>query len=189
MPNSEVLAAKQATVADLKERMQKATIGVLVDYRGLTVDEDTVLRKQLREAGVEYRVAKNTLIRFAANEIGYGELDASLNGPTAMALGYEDVTVAAKILNNFAKDHNQLEIKAGFMEGRVIDLNEVQKIANLPSREVLIAKMLGSLNAPISNLVRTLQALVDNGVEPSEIVKEAPASEEAQPAEETPVEE
>lgn len=189
MPNSEVLAAKQATVADLKERMQKATIGVLVDYRGLTVDEDTVLRKQLREAGVEYRVAKNTLIRFAANEIGYGELDASLNGPTAMALGYEDVTVAAKILNNFAKDHNQLEIKAGFMEGRVIDLDEVQKIANLPSREVLIAKMLGSLNAPISNLVRTLQALVDNGVEPSEIVKEAPASEEAQPAEETPVEE
>lgn len=191
MPNSEVLAAKQATVASLKESMEKASIGVLVDYRGLTVEEDTVLRKQLREAGVDYRVAKNTLIRFAANQIGYGELDESLNGPTAMALGYEDVSVAAKILNNFAKDHTSLEIKAGFMEGRVISLDEVKAIANLPSREVLLAKMLGSLNAPISNLVRTLQALVDNGVEPSEIGADAPVeaapAEEAAPVEEAPV--
>lgn len=184
MPSAKVLEQKKTVVAELTEKMQNATAGVIVDYRGLTVEEDTKLRVKLREAGVEYKVVKNTLTRFAANQIGFEALDPVLNGPTALALS-DDPVAPAKVLAEFAKTNPNLEIKAGFLDGKVITLDEVKTLANTPSREVLIAKIMGSLNSPISKLVRTLQALVDNGVEPAEIVTAAPVAEEAPAAETT----
>ena len=184
MPSASVLEQNKKVVADLVEVLKSAQAGVLVDYRGITVEQDTQLRNKLREAGVEYKVVKNTLTRFAANEVGYQELDSSLHGPTALAISSTDPVAPAKVLSDFAKDVEAIEIKAGFLDGKVISLDEIKTLANTPSREVLIAKIMGSLNSPISKLVRTLQALVDNGVEPAEIGKDAPAA-EAAPAEET----
>ena len=184
MPSASVLEQNKKVVADLVEVLKSAQAGVLVDYRGITVEQDTQLRNKLREAGVEYKVVKNTLTRFAANEVGYQELDSSLHGPTALAISSTDPVAPAKVLSDFAKDVEAIEIKAGFLDGKVISLDGIKTLANTPSREVLIAKIMGSLNSPISKLVRTLQALVDNGVEPAEIGKDAPAA-EAAPAEET----
>ncbi len=186
MPSEKVLEQKKVTVAALIEKLKAAQAGVLVDYRGLTVGEDTELRRKLREAGVEYTVVKNTLTRFAAKEVGLEELDEMLNGPTSLAISDSDPVAPAKIISDFAKKNDKIEIKAGFLDGKVISLDEVKTLANTPSRDTLIAKIMGSLNAPISELVRTLQALVDNGVEPADITKEAPAAEEAAPVEEAP---
>lgn len=184
MPSASVLEQKKQAVAELAEKLKAAQAGVLVDYRGLTVEEDTNLRKKLREAGVEYKVVKNTLTRFAANEVGLTGLDDELNGPTALAISADDPVAPAKVISDFAKSNECLKIKAGFLDGAVISLDEVNKLAKTPSRETLIAQIMGSLNAPISNLVRTLQALVDNGVEPSEIKIEAAAEETAPAVEE-----
>ena len=184
MPSANILEQKKQVVADLIETLKSAQAGVLVDYRGITVEQDTALRSKLREAGVEYKVVKNTLTRFAANEVGYGDLDPQLNGPTALAISTTDAVAPAKVISDFAKEVETIQIKAGFVDGKVISLDEVMTLANTPSKEVLIAKVMGSLNAPISKLVRTLQALVDNGVEPALIGKDAPA-EEAPAVEET----
>ena len=187
MPSASVLEQKKQVVAELVETLKSAQAGVLVDYRGLTVEQDTDLRRKLREAGIEYKVVKNTLTRFAAKEVGLDGLDEQLNGPTALAVSADDPVAPAKVIADFAKTAECLQIKAGFLDGAVITLDEVNTLANTPSRETLIAKIMGSLNAPISNLVRTLQALVDNGVEPSEIniaKEEAPAEEAAPVAEE-----
>ncbi len=192
MPSAKILEQKKAVVADLTEKIKGATAGVFVDYRGLTVEEDTQLRVKLREAGVYYKVVKNTLTRFAANEVGYTELDPILNGPTALALS-DDPVAPAKVLADFAKTNPNLEIKAGFLDGSVISIDEINKLAATPSRDTLIAKIMGSLNAPVSNLVRTLQALVDGGVEPADAAAakaaEAAPAEEAAPAAEAPAEE
>ena len=192
MPSAKVLEQKKTVVAELTEKMQNATAGVIVDYRGLTVEEDTKLRVKLREAGVEYKVVKNTLTRFAANQIGFEALDPVLNGPTALALS-DDPVAPAKVLAEFAKTNPNLEIKAGFLDGSVISIEEITKLAATPSRDTLIAKIMGSLNAPISNLARTLQALVDGGVEPAEAAAkkagEAAPAEEAAPAAEAVAEE
>ncbi len=187
MPSAKVLEQKQQIVNDLTEKLQTAVAGVLVDHRGLTVEEDTALRRELRAAGVEYSVVKNTLTRFAANNAGFSVLDPILNGPTALALSFSDVIAPAKVLCGFAKKNEKLEIKSGFMDGKVISIDEIKALADTPSKEVLIAKIMGSLNAPISKLTRTLQALVDNGVEPADIKIEkaeaaAPAEEVAQEA-------
>lgn len=187
MPSAKVLEQKKEAVAALIEKLKTAQAGVLVDYRGLTVSEDTELRSKLREAGVEYKVVKNTLTRFAAKEVGFEELDEVLNGPTSLAISFEDPVAPAKVIFDFAKQNENLTIKAGFLDGKVISLDEIKTLASTPSRDTLIAKIMGSLNAPVSNLVRTLQALVDNGVELADIVKDAPASEEA-PAEEAKAE-
>ena len=185
MPSANVLEQKKQVVADLIELLKSAQAGVLVNYRGITVEQDTQLRNKLREAGVEYKVVKNTLTRFAANEVGYQELDEQLNGPTALAISTTDPVAPAKVLSDFAKDVEAIEIKAGFLDGKVISLDEIKTLASTPSRDVLIAKIMGSLNSPISKLVRTLQALVDNGVEPAEITSGTSAAEEAPAAEET----
>lgn len=189
MPSAKILEQKKAAVVELTEQMRSATAGVIVDYRGLTVEEDTKLRVKLREAGVFYKVVKNTLTRFAANEVGYAELDPVLNGPTALALS-DDPVAPAKVLADFAKENPNLEIKAGFLDGNVISIEEINRLASTPSRDVLIAKIMGSLNAPISNLARTLQALVDGGVEPADAAAakagEAAPAEEVAPAEEAP---
>ncbi len=180
MPSQKILEEKKQVVAGLSEQFKTAVSGVLVDYCGLTVEQDTQLRNKLREAGVDYKVIKNTLARIAAKEVGFDELDPILNGPTALAVSMTDEVAPAKIISDFAKDNEKLEIKSGFLDGRVVSLDEVKKLAATPNRETLIAKVMGSLNAPVSKLVRTLQAIVDNGVEPAEIQK---------PAEENPVQE
>ena len=165
MPSEKVLESKKAVVAEITERLKNAQAGVIADYRGLTVAQDTELRRKLREAGVEYSIVKNTLTRFAANEVGLGELDPVLNGPTALATSATDVIAPAKILVEFAKDNEQLEIKAGFIDGKVIGVDEVKVYASIPSKEVLISKMLGSLQAPVSSLVRALDAIAKKDAE------------------------
>ncbi len=161
MPSAKALEQKKAVVAELVETLKNAQAGVLFDYRGLTVEEDTQLRNELRAAGVSYQVVKNTLTRFAANEVGLSELDPILNGPTALAVSTDDAVAPARVLSKFAKDHEVVSIKAGFMDGKVLSVSEVEMYASIPSKEVLIAKMLGSLQAPISKLVRTLDAVAN----------------------------
>lgn len=156
MPSEKVLQEKKQIVEQMVEKLKSASAGVLVDYRGLTVEQDTDLRNQLRKAGVEYKVVKNTLTRFAAKEVGYDALDPVLNGPTSLAVSYEDPVAAAKILTEFAKKNEKLEIKAGFVDGKVINVNEIKALADLPPKEVLIAKVLGGFNAPISGFVNVL---------------------------------
>ncbi len=159
MPSAKVLENKKEIVAQLTERLEKAQAGVIADFRGLTVAQDTELRTKLREAGVEYTIVKNTLTRFAANAVGLGDLDPVLHGPTALATSADDVVAPAKVLVEFAKANEQLEIKAGFVDGKVISVDEVKVYASIPNKETLIAKMLGSLQAPISSLARTLDAI------------------------------
>lgn len=164
MPNEITLALKKEAVEALKEKLQKSAAGVLVDYRGLTVEEDTKLRAKFREANVDYKVVKNTFMRFASNEIGFEAFDPFLNGPTSLAVSYDDPVAPAKILAEFAKENEKIEIKAGFVDGKVIDTAAIKELASLPSREVLVAKALGGLNAPISGfagvLSGTLRSLV-----------------------------
>ena len=159
MPSAKVLESKKEIVAQLTERLKNAQAGVIADYRGLTVAQDTELRAKLREAGVEYTIVKNTLTRFAANEVGLEGLDPILHGPTALATSADDVVAPAKVLVEFAKSNEQLEIKAGFVDGKVISVDEVKVYASIPNKETLISKMLGSLQAPIGNLGRTLDAI------------------------------
>lgn len=161
MPSEKVLNQKKEAVAALVERLQGAQAGVVADYRGLTVEQDTQLRTKLREAGVDYTVIKNSIIRFAANETGLNELDPILHGPSALATSSDDVVAPARVLVDFAKDNEALEIKAGFVDGKVISLDEVKMYASIPSKEVLISKMMGSLQAPVGNLARTLAAVAD----------------------------
>ncbi|MBQ3038059.1 MAG: 50S ribosomal protein L10 [Clostridia bacterium] len=200
MPSEKVLDAKKAQVAELIEILKGATTGVLVDYRGLTVEEDTKLRNNLREAGVKYFVVKNTLLRLAANQTGLEDLDSILHGPTALAVS-EDAVAPAKVLADFAKDNNKLELKSGFMDGKVLSMDELTQLAKTPSKEVLIAKIMGSLNSPISGLARLLNTIVEGGEEIADLIAkkaadaapaEAPVAEEAaaeEKAEEAVVEE
>ncbi|MDQ0149801.1 50S ribosomal protein L10 [Eubacterium multiforme] len=150
---------KEAKVAEIKEKLEKSQSVVLTSYQGLTVEEDTQLRKNLREAGIEYRVYKNTLVTLAAKELGLEGMVQYLEGPVSMAFGYEDATAPARILNDFAKDHKKLELKAGVVDGEVYDQAMITKIASIPSKEVLIAKLLGSIKAPLSNLAYLLNAI------------------------------
>ena len=150
MPNAKVLEEKKAVVASLVEKIKNSPAGVLVDYKGINVEDDTKLRKQLREAGVEYAVIKNTLIRFAAKELGF-DWDENLHGTTALAISTtDDVVAPAKILADFAKTHENFNLKAGYLEGKVIGEDEVKKLAAMPSKEVLIAQVLYSFNFPIT---------------------------------------
>ena len=153
---------KEAKVAEIKEKLEKAQGVVLAEYQGLSVEEDTMLRKSLREAGVEYKVYKNTLVRKAAKEVGIEQFnDELLVGTNAIAFGYEDATAPARVLNNFAKDHKKLELKAGIVDGIVYDKAGVEKLATIPSKEVLIAKLLGSFKAPLSNFAYLINAIKD----------------------------
>lgn len=152
---------KEAKVLEIKEKLEKAQGVVLAKYQGLSVEEDTELRKRLREAGVEYKVYKNTLTTLAAKELGIEGLDVHLEGPTSVAFGYEDATAPARILHQFAQEHKKLELKAGLVDGTVYDANGVKVLATIPSREVLIAKLLGSFKAPLSNLAYLLSAVKD----------------------------
>jgi large subunit ribosomal protein L10 len=156
------LDIKKAKVLEIREKMEKSQGMVFAKYQGLTVEEDTELRKTLREAGVEYKVNKNTLTTIAAKELGLEGLVSHLVGPVSVAFAYEDATAPARILNDFAKTHKKLELKAAIVEGNVYDAEGVAKLATIPSREVLIAQLLGSFKAPLSNLAYLLNAIAEN---------------------------
>ena len=158
MPSEKILQEKQAFVEQLTQRLQGAVAGVVVNYKGITVADDTQLRRKLREAGVEYAVVKNTLLKRAAGNVGLSDLDSVLEGSTALAVSAEDHVAAAKILCEYAEKNKNFEIKAGFVEGKVINATEVQDLAKMPPKEVLVAKVLGGLNAPISGFANVLNA-------------------------------
>lgn len=164
-----VTSAKQAVVAQFKEQLESAKGVVLTSYKGLTVAQDTELRRELREAGVSYHVVKNTMLRIAAKEAGIEGIEEHLEGTTAFAFSTEDAVAPAKVICGFIKknkleDAEVLTVKVGMVEGKVIGVDEVKALAALPSREELIAKLLGSMNAPISNTVNVLQGVIRNAV-------------------------
>lgn len=159
MPNARVLSEKQAIVADLAEKFRSAQGGVFVDFSGTTVAADTEMRRAMRAAGVEYAVVKNTLTRIAANQVGFEALDPILNGSTAMAVCQSDPVAAAKIICEYAnKKDSTIKIKAGFVDGKVISADEVQALSELPSKEALVAQVLGTMMAPVTSFATVLNA-------------------------------
>ena len=174
MPSNSILEQKQAIVADLAEKLKASPAGVVVNYQGITVDADTKMRKALREAGVTYTVMKNSLTGRACEEVGLGDMKQYLTGMTAIAIGNEDPIAPAKILKEYAEKIESFEILAGYLDGQVVDKDTVAKLADIPSKEVLIAKLLGSIKSPLYGLAYALQAVVD---------KDGEAAPEAAPAE------
>lgn len=180
MPNAKILAEKQAIVAALAEKMKNASAGVLVDYKGITVEQDTKLRAELRKNGVDYAVVKNTLTRFAAKEVGFEALDPVLNGTTALAISMEDEIAPARVITDFMKKNPKLafNVKAGFVDGEVVGPETIKQLGELPSKDVLIAMVLGTMNAPIAALARAINAIVEQKGAPAEAAEEAaPAAE------------
>ncbi len=188
---------KQPVVAAIAEDVKDAQSVVIVDYRGLTVEQDTQLRKQLREAGVIYKVCKNTMMKRAFEGTEFEGLAPYLEGPSAMAVSKDDATAPARILCKFAKEADKLEVKAGVVEGKVYDVKGVEALSAIPSREELLSKLLGSIQSPIANFARVIKQIAENGgavaeeaaepvaeapVEAVEPVAEAPAEEAAEPA-------
>ena len=165
MPSEKILLAKQQRVAELVEKLKGSAAGVLVDYKGITVEEDTKLRKELREAGVEYFVEKNTMLRFAMKECGLDGLTDVLEGTTAIALSTDDQTAPARVLGKFSEACNgeKFNLKAGFIGEEIYDENGVKALSKIPSREVLLAQLVGSLQGPMQKLAATIQAIVDKG--------------------------
>jgi len=152
---------KQPVVAEIAELFDGAASAVVVDYRGLTVEQDTALRKQLREAGVTYKVYKNTMIRFAAKGTAFEALEPNLEGPTALAVSKTDATAPARILANFAKTADKLELKGGVVEETYYDAKAINVIASIPSREVLLGRLLGSMQSPIANFARVINQIAE----------------------------
>lgn len=177
MPSEKNLQQKKETVAELTAKIKAAAAGVIVDYKGITVANDTKLRKELREAGVEYAVVKNTMLRFAANEVGYSDLNTVLEGTTALALSETDQVAAAKILTKYAEDSKgKFVVKAGFVDGGVISAAKVAELGKLPNREGLLSMLCSALQGNIRGLAVALNAIAEKSGEP------APAAEEAAPA-------
>ena len=179
MPNAKVLSEKQAVVAALVETLKAANSGVLVDYKGITVAEDTALRHELRENGVEYAVVKNTLLRRALDDVELGELDEVLNGTTSLAISKDDPIAPMRIVNKYAKQMgDRFNIKAGFMDGKVLPLEDVLALSELPSKDALLAQVLGMLLMPITSLAAVTKAIAEKQGAPAEAsAEEAPAAE------------
>ncbi len=176
-----VLEKKQSVVNEIKENIESSKSVVLVDYRGLNVEELTDLRNRFRKENVVYKVYKNTMMNFAFKDLGFEDILGLLEGPNAVAFSKEDPIAAARVAHDFAKEHDNLEIKAGYLEGEFLDLEGVKGLASIPSREVLLAKLLGSFKAPVSNFVYLVDAIAKKKEEesPAEAV-----AEEAAPVEE-----
>ena len=191
---------KQPIIDEISASIKDAQSVVVVDYRGLTVAQDTQLRKELREAGVTYKVYKNTMMNFAFKGTDFESLAPVLEGPSAIAISAEDATAPARVLAKFAKNAPALEIKAGVVEGTFYDANGMKAVAAVPSRDELLSKLLGSLQSPMANFARVISQIAENGgasdtaeaateeahAEEAPVAEEAPAVEEA-PAEEAPV--
>ena len=168
---------KQPIVNAIAEDIKDATSVVLVDYRGLTVEQDTQLRKQLREAGITYKVCKNTMMKRAFEGTAFAGLEEYLEGPSAIAISTEDATAPARIICKFAKTAVALQVKAGVVDGEVYDADRVKVLSAIPSREELLSKLLGSLQSPITNLARVLNQIAENGGASEETpAEEAPAA-------------
>ena len=176
MPSNAILEQKQKAVAELAEKMKNAASGVLVNYQGITVENDTKMRAALRKAGVEYMVMKNTLTGRACDEVGFGEMKQYLSGMTAIAISADDPIAPAKVLKEYAEKVESFKILAGFLDGAVVDEKTVIELAEIPSKEVLIAKLLGSLQSPLYGLAYVLQGKIDKengGAEAAEAPAEA----------------
>ena len=169
MPSKIILEKKQQAVAELAERIKNSVSGVLVNYQGITVEDDTAMRKALREAGVKYMVVKNSLTGRACEEVGYGEMKKYLVGMTAIAISENDAVAPAKVLKKYAEKVESFKILAGYLDGAVIDEKTVNELADIPNKETLVAKFLGSIQAPLYGLAYALQAIADK--------QEAPAAE------------
>ncbi len=152
---------KQPIVEAISAEIKEAQSAVLVDYRGLTVEEDTQLRKQLREAGVVYKVYKNTMMKRAFEGTSFEGLNEFLEGPSAIAIGTEDATAPARIICNFAKEAKALEVKAGVVEGEVYNANQVVELSKIPSRDVLLSRLLGSMQSPVTNFARVIKQIAE----------------------------
>lgn len=169
MPSNSILAQKQQIVADLAAQMKSSAAGVIVNYQGITVEADTAMRKALRNAGVKYVVMKNTLTGRACDEVGYGALKQYLTGMTAIAISENDPVAAAKVLKEYADKVESFNILAGYVDGEVIDAAKVNALAEIPNKETLIAKLLGSIRSPLYSFAYALQAVVDkSGEAPAE---------------------
>ena len=163
MPSEKVLELKKQQVAALKERIDASIAGVVVDYKGITVADDTALRKELREAGVQYFVVKNSILKRAVENTDLGDIASVCEGTTAIAIANEDYTAAARILCKFADSHDNFNVKSGFLDGKVVSVETITELAKLPSKEVLLATVLGAFQAPIAAFARAVQAIVDKG--------------------------
>lgn len=160
MPSDKILKKKKQIVSELAESLKTAHTGVIVDYKGITVEDDTKLRGQLRESGSQYKVVKNTLLRLALKEAGIAGLDDVLQGTTALAVNKEDYVAPAKVLAGFAEKNEKFRIKAGFIDGKSAGPDEIKRLASLPPKEVLVAQALSGLNAPITGLVTVLNGTI-----------------------------
>ncbi len=170
MPSEKILEQKKQAVAALSAKLQKACVGVVVDYKGISVADDTKLRKEIRETGATtYSVVKNTLLSRALKDAGIEGMDSVLEGTTAIAYSEEDYTAGARILNGFAEKSKTFNIKAGFIDGKMVSKEEVEKLAKLPSKEGLIAQVLYGLNGNITGLARAIQAIIDKKNEEGEV--------------------
>ena len=171
MPSNSILVQKQQVVADLAEQIKNSAAGVIVNYQGITVENDTAMRKALREAGVKYVVMKNTMTGRACDMVGYGDLKQHLNGMTAIAISENDAVAPAKVLKKYADKVENFKILAGYLDGAVIDEQTVIALADIPSKETLIAKFLGSIQSPVYGFAYAIQAIIDKNGE------QAPAAE------------
>lgn len=157
----EAKQAKQVIIDEIKEKLQGAQAAVVIDYMGITVAQADEMRKKLREANVDYTVYKNTLVKRAIEGTEFEGLKEVLEGPSAVAISKEDATAPARVLNAVIKDFKKMEFKAGVVEGKLLDKAGIQQVADIPSRETLIAKFMGSIQSPVSKAVRTFQAIAD----------------------------
>ncbi|MBE6031182.1 MAG: 50S ribosomal protein L10 [Clostridiales bacterium] len=161
----EAQAQKQIIIDEIKEKLEKAQSAVVIDYIGITVEQADAMRKKLREANVDYTVYKNTLVKRAIAGTKYEELAQVLDGPSAFAISYDDATAPARVLNDVIKEYKKMSFKAGVVEGTYYDAAGIEAVAAIPSRDVLIAKFMGSIQSPVSKLVRTFQAIADDKAE------------------------
>lgn len=191
MPSQSVLEQKKAIVAELTERLKSSVTGVVVCYEGINTEDDTKLRKELRENDVKYTVVKNTLLSRACDQAGLEDIKPVLEGTTAIATSDSEYAAAARILCNYAKDHDNFKVKTAYLDGAVIDMDTIISLSKLPTREVLLANVLGAFQAPIASFARAVQAIVDKGgveacAAEAESTEEAPAQAEEAPAQEAP---
>ncbi len=168
MPNAKVLEAKKQAVAELSEKISASVTGVVVDYKGISVADDTALRKELRENGVKYTVVKNSILKRAVEGTDLAQIAEVCEGTTAIALSAEDYTAAARILCKYAESHDNFNVKSGFLDGKVVSIETIDELAKLPTKEVLLATVLSAFQAPIAAFARAVQAIVDKDGAPAE---------------------
>ena len=187
MPSQSVLEQKKAIVAELTEILKGSITGLVVCYEGINTEDDTKLRKELRENNVKYTVVKNTLLSRACDEAGLEDIKPVLEGTTALATSDSEYAAAARILCGYAKDHDNFKVKSGYLDGAVIDMDTITSLSKLPSRDVLLANVLGAFQAPIASFARAVQAIVDKGgVEACSAAESAEDAQAEAPAEEAP---